>query len=113
MRVARADACRMSFTLRPSPELLALLSVQDGVVTHRQLHKLGFNSNAISRRLRSGVWQRLLPGVILTISGTPTRRQKLVAAWLWAGEGAAIDGTDACVWHELLSPVHADQPVHV
>jgi len=33
---------------------------------------------------------------LLTLSGEPTRQQRVVAAQLWAGEDAAIDGASAC-----------------
>lgn len=82
-----------------APALAALLHEQDGVVTMAQLAQHGFGGDAVYRRVRCGRWQRLLPTVILTLSGTPTRRQLLVAAWLWGGEGAAIDGIDALRWH--------------
>ena len=36
-----------------------------------------------------GPWQRLLPGVYLTVTGTPTRRQLEVAALRCAGTAAS------------------------
>jgi hypothetical protein len=47
---------------------------------------------AIKDRFRAGRWQVLLPNVYLTIAGEPSRRQMLVAALLYAGNDAGIDG---------------------
>lgn len=44
-----------------------------------------------------GPWQRLMPGVVLTYSGTPTLRQRLDAALVYAGEGAMLTGVCALV----------------
>src|SRR3954447_24113222 len=84
-----------------SPALAALIHEQDGVVTAGQLATHGFSRDTLDRRVASGRWQRLVPGTVLTVSGEPTRRQRLVAAILWGGDGAAIDGPDACDWHGL------------
>src|SRR3954466_3774835 len=84
-----------------SPALAAVIHEQDGVVTAGQLAAHGFSRDALDRRVASGRWQRLLPGTVLTVSREPTRRQRLVAAVLWGGAGAAVDGPDACDWHGL------------
>ncbi|AHH94470.1 hypothetical protein GCM10010174_28390 [Kutzneria viridogrisea] len=94
---------------------LALLpaSVPDGVVRTADLRASGVSGSAISVRCRpGGPWQRLLPGVVLLSSGSPTRRQQLRAALLYAGDGAVITGVDAaCLRHELHLPIPED--VHV
>jgi hypothetical protein len=82
-----------------SSELLWLLDTQSGVVSRTQLTDGGFPRKAVARRLDTGSWQRLLPGVVLTVSGAPTRQQLLVGAQLWAGRDAAIDGPDAAAWY--------------
>jgi len=96
-----------------TPALAALLDRQDGVIAVEQLAAHGFDAGAIYRRIKSGQWCRLLPGVVVSANGEPTRRQRLVAAWLFGGEGAAIDGIDACAWHGLVPPRPFDAPVHV
>ena len=99
-----------------SPELLRAINVQYGVVSRTQLGGGGFSRKAIARRLDTGAWQRLLPGVVATTSGTPTRQQLLVGAQLWAGPTAAIDGPDACAWYGVrpvpfdLGTVHVVAP---
>ena len=42
-----------------------------------------------------------MPGVVLTSPALPTRRQRLLAATLWAGDGAVVDAADACAWYGL------------
>lgn len=57
------------------------------------------------RRVRSGgSWQRLLPGVYLTVTGTPTQDQLETAALLYAGPGSTLSGTAALRRHGLRTP---------
>ena len=51
-----------------------------------------------------GKWQKLLPGVYLTVTGKPTAEQRLVAAILYAGQVSAITGPAAIRLHRLRSP---------
>ena len=103
----------MSRRIELPPALIGLLASQDGVVTSGQLAAHGFDPGAVYRRVKSRRWQRLLPTVILTVSGVPTRRQLVIAAWLWAGPSSAVDGADACVWHRVRGPLSLAHPVHV
>ena len=96
-----------------TPELKALIAAQDGVITVTQLVSHGFHRATAARRLRAGPWQQLLPGVGLTVSGVPTRRQLLMAAWLWAGPDAAIDASCACSWYGVRPPSTDPRVVHV
>src|SRR4051812_49989524 len=82
-----------------TPALRALMKAQDGVVHVDQLVRHEVSRDTVRSRVRAGAWQRILPGVILTVSGEPTRRQRLLAAVLWAGPGSAVDGADACDWY--------------
>ena len=79
-----------------TPALRALIAGQDGVVATWQLGRHGIGRSAVQHRLARGHWQRILPGVLLTHSGQPTRRQRVIAAQLWGGPEAAIDGACAC-----------------
>lgn len=92
--------------------ILALLRDQERVASRAQLAAGGVTRHVISRRLGDGRWTALLPGVIGTFSGHPTRQQLLIAAHLWAGPDSAIDALDACVWHGLPASF-ATPRVHV
>ena len=51
-----------------------------------------------------GPWQRLLPGVYLAVTGTPTRDQREMAALLYAGRPSLITGLAAVRRHRLSAP---------
>src|SRR3954471_6274063 len=65
-------------------ELLPLLAAQDYVVSRRQALEQGLSRSQIEDRLASRAWRLLLPGVYLVSPGSPTRRQKMIGALLWA-----------------------------
>jgi hypothetical protein len=67
----------------------------------------------IGDRLASRAWQVLLPGVYLAWPGSPTRRQMMIGALLWAGPDAAIDGVDACRFHGIKAAAIDESRVHV
>jgi hypothetical protein len=81
--------------------LPAVLAHQDGVLTREQALNLGLTRGAIAHRVSTGLWQWLLPGVLLLEPGEPSRRQLLIAACRWAGDGALVDGPSACFWHGI------------
>jgi hypothetical protein len=103
----------MPSTTRLSAQLLALIEEQDGVVTTNQLQADGFSSDAVYRKCRSKQWQWMLPGVVLTVSGTSTRRQRLIGAHLWAGVDSLVDGVDACDWYGVGPAWMNRDTVHV
>jgi len=84
--------------------LVLLAANQDGLVTRSQAVLAGLTRRAVGIRLGRD-WQAVLPGVYLTHRGTPTRRQLLLAALLYAGPDAAIDGLDACHFHGIKAVV--------
>jgi hypothetical protein len=76
--------------------LTAILVPQYQVITRNQALASGFTERSLQYRLRAGgPWQRLLPGVFLTVTGTPTAEQRDVAAQLYAGSSGLITGTAA------------------
>lgn len=77
----------------------ALLDHNDGVATTRELIASGCGEASIRRRLVAGRWQKVLPGVVITHSGPPTRMQMRRAALLWAGPGSMLSYRSAA---ELL-----------
>lgn len=85
--------------------LATTLSAQYFVISRRQVLALGMTERALQHRLRTGgPWQRLLPGVFLTVTGTPTTEQKNVAALLYAGSGSLLTGTAALRWWGVKAP---------
>ena len=85
--------------------LLAIIEKQDQVVSREQALRSGMSRHALAHRLRAqGPWHRLLPGVYLTVTGTPTETQRAVAAALYAGPRAVLTGAAALRFHRLPSP---------
>jgi hypothetical protein len=81
------------------------LAAQHQVINRRQALACGIpHSTLNSWCTPSGKWQKLLPGVYLTVTGKPTSEQRLVAAMLYAGSRAAITGPAALRLHRLRSP---------
>lgn len=76
--------------------LQALARQSRGVVRVATLRGIGMPSSAIAHRTRPlGPWHRLLPGVVLTTSGTVTWLQWVTAAMLYAGPEAVVSGMAA------------------
>ena len=76
--------------------LAAILTRQYQVISRSQVLAHGMTTSALRQRLRAGgPWQRLLPGVFLAVTGTPTTEQRSMAALLYAGTGGMITGAAA------------------
>src|SRR5262249_50636219 len=76
--------------------LAATLARQYQVISRSQAVAHGMTSSALRQRLRpGGPWQRLLPGVFLAVTGTPTTEQPSGAALLYAGTGGLVTGAAA------------------
>jgi hypothetical protein len=69
-----------------------LLELQGGVVSRRQALDGGMTSSAYGWRIDSARWQSPLPGVAIAHSGAPTFHEKVMAAVLYGGDGAAVSG---------------------
>jgi very-short-patch-repair endonuclease len=97
-------------TRRATPAAVTeVLRRQHQVVTRKQALANGLTKDMLSRRVQSGgPWQRLLPGVFLAVTGTPTRDQRETAALLYAGPGSTISGIAAVRRHGLRVPATAD-----
>ena len=86
-------------------QLLALTDKQDHVVSRPQALSAGISRHAIAHRIRpGGPWHAMLPGVYLTVTGTPTQVQREMAAVLYAGPRAVITGGAALRHHRLPAP---------
>jgi very-short-patch-repair endonuclease len=71
--------------------LAEMLRKQHDVVTRRQTVDCGMTDKALRYRIRrGGPWQRLLPGVYLAVTGTPTIDQRDMAGLLYAGPGRSL-----------------------
>lgn len=82
-----------------------LLTKQHGVITRGQALACRIDQNVLDRRVRpGGPWQRLLPGVYLTVTGTPTQDQLDTAALLYAGPGSTLTGAAALRRHGVRTP---------
>jgi hypothetical protein len=76
--------------------LTRVLSRQHGVISLSQAEHLGLQMSTVRYRIRpGGPWQRIFPGVYLSVSGTPTVDQLDTAALLYAGQGGTITGLAA------------------
>lgn len=74
----------------------AFIASRNGVVTTRELDRLGVSRSTVAYRTRAqGPWQRLLPGVVLTFTGPVRWVQRLTAALRYAGAGAMLTGVSA------------------
>jgi hypothetical protein len=83
-------------------ELRQLVKRQNLVFTRRQALAAGVHPNVVHRRARpGGPWQEILPGVYLSVTGTPTRDQRDTAAVLYAGAGGTLTGPAALARHGI------------
>lgn len=86
---------------------------QRGLLRRVQVLAYGGNDNAIRHRLRTGRWQRVLPGVYAIFSGPLTAAQRAWAAVLFAGDDAQLAGVSACRQYGLRYVPGDDGKVHV
>lgn len=88
---------------------------QRGLITHEQAIDAGISRQAIERRAREGVWNRIQPRVYLLEGVPPDPRTALLAAILSAGGQAVVSMQTAASLHGLqrvgrLDPVHITLP---
>jgi predicted transcriptional regulator of viral defense system len=79
----------------------AFQAKQLGLVTRSQAREVGASDGAIQRLVDSGAWIRVHPNVFALASVASSWQQKLMAAYLWAGEGTCVSHRSACRLHEL------------
>ena len=89
---------RASYDCQAVEELIA---ANERVVTHAQLMELHVPRSTICSRMRDGPWQWILPGVTLCHTGTPTWREKMLAALKYGGPGAMLTGASGMREHGL------------
>jgi len=82
-----------------------VLKRQHQVITRSQALASGLTGDMLNRRARKcGPWQRLLPGVYLAVTGTPTQDQRETAALLYGGPSSTITGLAALRRHGQRTP---------
>ncbi|GAA4592333.1 hypothetical protein BJY16_000595 [Actinoplanes octamycinicus] len=77
---------------------------QCGVVTRGQALQAGVRPETVRRHLRSGRWQRMIPGIYATFTGRPPPGAKRWAAVLHAGPGAMLCRRSAAEETGLAAP---------
>jgi very-short-patch-repair endonuclease len=96
---AMAASARLSESRDASCARIA--AAQHGVVSRSQAWESGILKHGVQDRIRSGLWTVVLPGVY-RLSGAPvTWEQELMAACLWAREGAAVSHRAAAAMWRL------------
>jgi hypothetical protein len=93
----------MARTTRLDRDALDQLLIQQlDVIARHQALAAGLPDNALRHRLRrEGTWSKLLPGVYMAATGTPTTLQQEMAALLYAGSGSMITGSAALRCHDI------------
>lgn len=87
----RSPRARTSAIARAAPD-----AGRERVATHAELVSAGVPLSSLTYRIRpGGSWQRLLPGVVLMHSGTPTWREMLLGALAYCGDDAVLTGLAA------------------
>jgi very-short-patch-repair endonuclease len=82
-----------------------LLRRQHLLITRQQAHVHGLSDSTIYYRSgRGGRWRQLLPGVFLTVAGTPTADQRDAAALLYCGPSSTLTCGAALRQYELRDP---------
>jgi very-short-patch-repair endonuclease len=93
--------------------LLAKQRWIDDLARLSDLYEAGFLPQTARRRIKRGVWQEPLSGVVCRTTGTLTPSQWLLAASLYGGAGAAIShGSAGASWGFARAPdlVHVTVP---
>lgn len=84
-----------------SIRLAAEAARHHGIITRAQAGDLGASRSLIDRRVRSGAWQRISPGVF-AVSGTPATWERAVTAAVYGtGPLALASHATACHLHGL------------
>ena len=87
-------------TNRPPPWLPAA-NAQSGLVTRRQLRRLGLSHHYVDTQLDAGRWQEISSTVLATTTGPLSRIQLMWAGVLHAGPQSALGGLTALERHGL------------
>jgi very-short-patch-repair endonuclease len=86
---------------RPERALEALAAQQHNVISRQQMLDCGLSPSAIKRRVASGRWLAVLPGVFRRAGSAPSKELGAMAACLWGGPGTLVSHRAAGVLWEL------------
>jgi hypothetical protein len=82
-----------------------ILVSQHQVITRSQALGCGIPQSTVSTWCKpGGKWQKMLPGIYLAVTGTPTLEQRQMAALLYAGPKSVITGSAAIRARRLRAP---------
>ena len=85
--------------------LADLLNRQSDVIARGQAFGCGLTAESVRYRVRvGGPWQRLLPGVYLAQTGSPSADQREMGALLYAGPASVLTGAAALRRFGLAGP---------
>jgi very-short-patch-repair endonuclease len=90
--------------LRNESDLRRWAAEQHGVFSLAQALETGISSAGVTRRVRAGVWERVLPRVYRIVGGPAADRQPAMAAALWAGPGAVLSHSAVAALWEIPGP---------
>jgi hypothetical protein len=97
------------------PSLREVARCQCGVISRKQALQAGLSEAMVNYRAKSGIWQKLHPGVYAVFTGTPDRGARLWAAVLWAGPGAVLSHESAAELQRLIDKparlIHVTVPI--
>jgi very-short-patch-repair endonuclease len=79
----------------------AVLQQGEKVARYADLVDAGLSMSTLRSRVRSGRWQRVLPGVLVAHSGPMSARQRWRAGLAYAGPGAVLSYRSAAHLHGL------------
>jgi very-short-patch-repair endonuclease len=82
----------------PDDRCVRIASHQRGLVTLAQTREAGVSRGGIQRRVDSGRWVRILPGVYAVAQALDPWLQKLEAARLWTGDAVIMGHAAAELW---------------
>src|SRR5436305_791740 len=81
-----------------------LIARQFGVISRTQAARFGISPPAMTRRVQSGEWARVLPGVYRVTAAPVSFPQSALAATLWAGPGSLVSHGTAAALHGFAWP---------
>jgi len=84
-------------------ELEELLRRQAGMISRAQLLSCGLSARTIARRVSSGGWRAVFPGVYLVAGHRYGDEARVWAAWLWGGPTSVVSGPTAAWCYGMLA----------